>query len=249
MRTWIFMCCVVAGVGLPGCSLLGLYVYALRCNATDCRYLVAPSPSSLVEFLYPNGKTPPPEDTLPELHIPLRVGLAYLHPTLFKSPGLDAAHREVLLERIRSHFSNRKFVSEIVVLPDYALNASNGFEGLEGVQRHYRIDLMALVSYDQFTHNDGHTWSIEYHTISGAYPLKGNGDEVVTLVDLAVVDAASRRLVLESGGVDVGHGNSMPRELATDAFSAATDYMIGNFDAALSRFEATCAPARRACGS
>ena len=73
---------------------------------------------------------------------------------------------------------------------------------------------------------------------SAAYPLKGDGDEVVTLVDLAVVDAASRRLMLGAGGVDVRHGDSRSRELATAAFSAATDYMIGDFDAALRRFEA-----------
>jgi rhombotail lipoprotein len=211
-------------------------MYRTSCD-TGCHW-GDPNSSSLVEFLYPNGKTPPPQDTLPELHIPLRVGLAYLRPTLFKSPGLDAAHREELLERIRSHLSDRKFVSEIVVLSDSYLNASRGFEGLEGAQQQYRIDLVALVSYDQFTHNDGHNWSVEYHTVSGAYPLKGDGDEVVTLVDLAVVDAASRRLVLRSGGVDVRHGNSRSRELATAAFSAATDYMIGNLDAALSRFEA-----------
>jgi hypothetical protein len=38
--------------------------------------------------------------------------------------------------------------------------------------------------------------------------------------------------------VDVRHGNFTSRELATAAFSAATDSVIGNFDAALSRFEA-----------
>ncbi|HWS65233.1 MAG TPA: hypothetical protein VN325_20970 [Steroidobacteraceae bacterium] len=30
--------------------------------------------TSLVEFLYPAGATPPPEDAQPQLHLPLRVG-------------------------------------------------------------------------------------------------------------------------------------------------------------------------------
>ncbi len=34
--------------------------------------------SSLVSFLYPNGSTPPQENAIPELHVPLRVGLAFL---------------------------------------------------------------------------------------------------------------------------------------------------------------------------
>lgn len=233
MRTWIFVCCAVVGVGLPGCVVIAMY--RTSCD-TGCHWDTPPSSSSLVNFLYPNGKTPPPKDTVPQLHIPLRIGLAF-PPTWFNARGLDPAHREELLERIRSHFSDRKFVSEVVVLPDNSVMTSGGFEELKGVQRPYGMDLMALVSYDQFTH-DGHNWSVEYHTVSGAYPLKGDGDEVVTLVDLAVVDAASRRLVLRAGGVDVRHGNSRSRELATAAFSAATDYMIGNFDAALSRFEA-----------
>ena len=235
MRTWIFVCCAVVGVGvgLPGCVVLAMY--RLSCDPV-CNWAGSKS-SSLVDFLYPNNETPPPMDTISELHIPVRIGLAFL-PTSFKARGLDAVHREELLERIRSHFSERKFVSEVVVLPDHSLTATGGFEELKGVQRHYGVDLIALVSYDQFTHNHGHNWSVEYHTISGAYPLKGNGDEVVTLVDLAVVDAASRRLLLGAGGLDVHSGNSMSLVLATAAFSAATDYMIGNFDAALSRFEA-----------
>jgi rhombotail lipoprotein len=101
----------------------------------------APNSSSVVDFLYPNGKTPPPEDTVPELHIPLRVGLAF-RPTWFNAAGLDTAHREELLERIRSHFSDRKFVSEIVALPDSSVSAAiDGFERLKGVQRHYGIDI------------------------------------------------------------------------------------------------------------
>ena len=235
MRTWVFVCCAVVGVGvgLPGCVVVAMY--RTSCD-TGCHWGV-PSSSSVVDFLYPIGKTSPPKDTVPQLHIPVRIGLAFL-PAWSNVHGLDAVHREELLERIRSHFSDRKFVSEVVVLPDHSLPGWGGFEEIKGVQRHYGIDLMALVSYDQFTHNDGHNWSDKYHTISGVYALEGDGDEVVTLVDLAVVDAASRWLMLGVDGIDVRHGKSTSRELATAAFSTATDHMIANFDAALSRSEA-----------
>jgi rhombotail lipoprotein len=203
------------------------------------------SSSSLVNFLYPNGKTPPQENSVPELHVPLRVGLAFLPSRSSNgSAQLDAAHKEELLNRIRAGFADRKFVAEIVIIPDYYLDAGKGFVGLEGVQRLYSVDLMALVSYDQVTHQDDKKLSLGYLTIVGAYILKGSSHDVATLVDLAVVDPTTRSLVLRAGGTDTQHGNSTlideqrdSRRASATGFNAATEQMIGNFDAALTRFE------------
>jgi rhombotail lipoprotein len=103
---------------------------------------------------------------------------------------LHAELQRALAQFIR--FSSRKFVAEIVIIPDYYLRGQNGFEGLEGVQRLYGVDLMALVSYDQVVHTDENIWSLGYLTIVGAYVLKGSRHDVSTLVDLAVVDPVSR---------------------------------------------------------
>jgi rhombotail lipoprotein len=196
-----------------------------------------------VEFLYPNSSAPPARDTVPELHLPLRVGLAFL-PGRGGQTTLDAAHEEQLLERIRRRFSDRHFVSEIVVIPDYYLANRRGFEGLQGVQRLYGVDVMALVSYDQVLHEDNNNWSLGYLTIVGAFVLKGDRHDLSTLVDLAVVDPVSRSLVLRAGGTDVRHGSSTlidedrdSRDAALRGFSAATDQMIDHFDAALTRFQ------------
>jgi len=202
--------------------------------------------SSLVDFLYPHGAAPPQQDAIPQLRIPLRVGLAFLPSNDFDATGgLDAAHREALLERIRQRFSSRKFVAEIVVIPDYYLKGRSGFAGLEGVQRLYGVDVMALVSYDQVVHTDENNWSLGYLTIVGAYVLKGSRHDVSTLVDLAVVDPVSRSLVLRAGGTSTGHGNTTwidaqreTRGAAVDGYDAAADQMIEHFDAALTKFEA-----------
>jgi rhombotail lipoprotein len=90
-----------------------------------------------------------------------------------------------LLGHSRTRFADRKFVSEIVVIPDYYLKSSRGFEGLQGVQRLYSIDLMALVSYDQVTHRDDNNWSLSYLTIVGAFVIPATNHDVATLVDLA----------------------------------------------------------------
>ena len=201
--------------------------------------------TSLVEFLYPKDESPPAQNAQPQLHLPLRVGLAFLPSSGPEAGnGPDAAHKEALLQEIRARFISRKFVADIVVIPDYYLQGKRGFEGLQGVQRLYGIDLMALVSYDQVGHEDDNNWSLGYVTIVGAYVLKGTRHDISTLVDLAVVDPATHSLVLRAGGFDTRHGTvalideqrSM-REAATLGFTAATGQMIDHFDSALTTFE------------
>jgi rhombotail lipoprotein len=221
--------------GLSGCANLACFSSCQRHTQNS---------TSLVEFLYPNGSAPPAQDAQPQLHLPLRVGLAFLPSNGGTEIGPDAAQKEALLQEIRKRFVARKFITEIVVIPDYYLQGKRGFEGLQGVQRLYGIDLMALVSYDQVAHEDDNHWSLGYITIVGAYVLKGTRHDVSTLVDLAVVDPATRSLVLRAGGFDTRHGtvalineNRRLRETATEGFNVATQQMIDHFDSALTAFE------------
>jgi rhombotail lipoprotein len=201
--------------------------------------------SSLVDFLYPDGRLPAPDTERPQLSIPLRVGLAFLPTANAQAAGLDEAQKEALLERIKQRFASRKFVSDIVVLPDYYLSGHRGYAGLNGVQRLYGVDVIALVSFDQQTHLDQNDWSLAYLTIVGAYVVKGTRHDVSTLVDLAVVDPQSRQLIIRAGGADLRHGNTTFIDAARETraanitgFDAATEQMIGHFDAALTKFEA-----------
>lgn len=239
-RSWWVGGLAAAGMLLSGCSVM--------CWPDCARQLHSASSSSVVAFLYPHG-APPPTDSIPELHVPLRVGLAFL-PTRGNPSTLDEAHKEQLLEQIRARFASRKFISQIVIIPDYyladrGLAGRSGFEGLEGVQRLYGVDLMALVSYDQVTHVDDNNWSFGYVTIVGAAILKGTSHDVSTLIDLAVVDAPSHSLVLRAGGTDTHHGTATlvqedreAREAGVAGFTAATTQMIEHFDSALTQFEA-----------
>ncbi len=201
--------------------------------------------SSLADFLYPDGQVPAPSVEPPQLRIPLRVGLTFLPAANAQFAGLDETHQAQLLERIKQRFASRKFVADIVILPDYYLAGRRGYAGLEGVQRLYGLDVVALVSFDQETHQDRNEWSLAYTTIVGAFVVKGSRHDVSTLVDLAVVDPHSRQLIIRAGGTDVRHGNTTLVDEARETraanitgFSAATDQMIEHFDAALSKFEA-----------
>jgi len=226
-------------LNLSGCAALDHLFCAPDCHSESH------NSSSLVNFLYPDGKMPPREDVVPELHLPLRIGLAFLpSQNVAVDTGLEAARKEELLQRIRQRFADRKFITDIVIIPDYYLANKRGFAGLDGVQRLYNIDLMALVSYDQSTHSQDNDWSLSYLTILGAYVVKGTRHDISTLVDLAVIDPVTRSLVLRAGGVDTRHGNSThidqrreTREASAEGFSAATNQLITNFDSALSKFE------------
>jgi len=227
----------VAALMLSGCTALNGLLYGSQGPRQTH------NSSSLVEFLYPHGQVPPAENQIPELQVPLRVGLAFL-PTQ-DGAGPTAAQREELLEQIRQRFASRKFVTEIVAIPDYYLRNSRGFEGLQGVQRLYSVDVMALVSYDQVEHLDENDWSLGYLTIVGAYVLKGSHHDVATLVDLAVIDPVTQSLILRAGGTDSRNRNSTlvdqpreARESSAASFGAATTQMVENFDAALTKFEA-----------
>jgi rhombotail lipoprotein len=221
--------------GLSGCADLNCFP---RCQRH------AENSTSLVEFLYPNGAPPPAENAQPQLHLPLHVGLAFLPSNGDSGIGPSPAEKEALMQEIRKRFASRKFIADIVEVPDYYLRGKRGFEGLEGVQRLYGIDLMALISYDQIAHEDDNRWSLGYITIVGAYVLKGTRHDVSTLVDLAVVDPKTHSLVLRAGGFDTRHGtvtlvdeNRRLRETASEAFTAATQQMIDHFDGALTVFE------------
>jgi rhombotail lipoprotein len=227
---------VVAGaIGLTGCVDLACLS---RCSGHAQRS------SSLVDFLYPDGRLPAPT-TSPQLTIPLRVGLAFLPSVTDQDAGLDEAHKQQLLERIKQRFAGRRFVSEIVVIPDYYLAGHRGFGGLESIKRLYGLDVVALVSFDQQTNLDQTSWSLAYLTIVGAYVVKGSRHDVATLVDLAVVDPQSRQLVIRAGGTDLRHGNTtlidasrQTREADIAGLSGATDQMLDHFDSELTKFEA-----------
>jgi rhombotail lipoprotein len=233
LKAWTI---AVLMLSLTGCEALSW------CASCGSRH--AHNASSLVQFLYPRGDAP--HDTgVPQLNLPLRVGLAFLPPQgEVSAVTLDAPHQEFLLEKVRQRFLSRHFIADIVIIPDYYLKQGQGFQGLEGVQRLYHVDLMALVSYDQVSHQNDNGLSLTYLTVVGAYIFNGTRDEVATLVDLAVVDPKTRSLVLRAGGVDSRHSNSTLIEQGTRlhkdeiaGFNEATLQMIDHFDAALTKFE------------
>ena len=237
MRTVITLTCAVAAVALAACTNLW------HAGTGTTRKGVS---SSLVNYLYPAGEKPPPYDeTVPLLELPLRVGIAFVPTsTVTDIPGLSEATKMELLDKVRSQFLDRDYISEIQVIPDSYMRGSRGFSGLEQVARLYGLDIVALVSYDQVVATDDTRSSILYWTIIGAYFIEGSRNDVQTFVDTAVFDLATRKLMIRAPGIDKATQKSTLvessqelREARSASFDRAMGDMTTNLEDELDRFE------------
>jgi rhombotail lipoprotein len=199
--------------------------------------------SSVVDYLYPAGQTPPaPSDALPQLALPVKVGLAFVPAK--GDEALTEAQRQELLERTRAAFLERDFIANIEVIPETYLDTGRGFETLDSVARLYALDVMALISYDQVAFVGDRTSSILYWTIIGAYMVKGNEHEVQTFVDTAVFDMGTHRLLFRAAGTDrLGAHSTLidipeaRREAMQRSFENAMADMTTNLDRELDVFK------------
>ena len=236
-KNGILICLIALSLILQGCSSFwGLYSGQSRRGVS----------SSLVDYLYPDGETPPPQtDTIPQLNLPLRVGLAFV-PSRYEShvPALSETAKAGLLETVRANFLDRDYISHIEIIPDTYLRGSRGFTGLEQLGRLYQLDSIALVSYDQVVSSEDTTASFLYWTIIGAYVIKGSQNEVQTFVDTAVFDIPTHRLLFRAPGLDKDSSKStligLPeevREARMASFERAMANMTTNLATELDRFE------------
>jgi rhombotail lipoprotein len=227
---------------LSGCGILSGNECLFRCEEKRA------ASTPLVQFLYGSDQRIPPRDVVVTLKLPIRVGLAFL-PTRSGNPdeGPSPTERERILDSIRSSFANLPYVSEIVPIPAYYfdLSRTDGMRQLEQLARLQRLDLVALVSYDQRTQVSENRRSFAYLTIVGALVVKGNHNETQTIVDMAVVEPMGRSLVMRAGGIS-STANTVTaidqpgalRKQQRLGFEQATNALIANFRAELTDFEA-----------
>lgn len=201
--------------------------------------------SSVVEFLYPDGAVPPePTGAVPEIRLPITVGLAFVPGGGAALGPLSEAQKAALLEQVRANFVTEDYVTDIVVVPETYLRGSDGFNALDRAARMYRLDVMALVSYDQLSTSSEKKSSFWYWTVVGAYLVEGTRNEVQTLVDTAVFHIPSRTLLFRAAGTDrVTKDATMvdsPQQMRTaqaTSFGRAMDDMTANLQRELVVFK------------
>lgn len=200
--------------------------------------------SSLVDYLYPGGEEPTPYDeNIPQLSLPLRVGLAFVPSNQRGTEGLSEAHKQVLLNRVKDAFKEREFIKDISIIPDTYLRSSKGFKTIDQIARIYGLDTIALVSYDQVSHTEDTKASILYWTIIGAYFIKGSANDVQTFVDTSVFDVKTHKLLFRAPGLDISEGTATlvntieeSRKRRAESFDKAMADMTQNLDNELNVF-------------
>jgi len=198
--------------------------------------------SSLVDYLYPEGEVPPAVDgQMPYLSLPIRVGIAFVPSP--RTEDISAAEKQALLERVAGAFRDRDYVQSIEAIPDTYMKSARGVRGMKQVATLYDVDVMALVSYDQISFSGERDSALLYWTIIGALMVKGNTNEVQTMVDTAVFDVSTTKLLFRAPGTHDEQRNATLmenerelRKLRSTGFVAATDDMIDNLDEELESF-------------
>lgn len=109
----------------------------------------------------------------------------------------------------------------------------------------FDVDVIALLSYDQVQFSNTTRSSIIYWTLLGAYVVEGEKNDTRTLLDAAVFDVSSHKLLFRAPGVSTVKGSAAPvnldearRKDAAEGFAVATTNLLGNLDTELDAFRA-----------
>ncbi len=200
--------------------------------------------ASVLAFLYPgSGNVPIIPDSVADLRVPFRVGVAFVPdntPPQFRLPESD---RLKLATKVRDAFSGYPFVQEIVAVPSVYLEPGGGFANLDRIAAMLRLDVIALISFDQVQNAGATGSSFLYWTGIGAYLVQGDQYDILTAVETSVFDIKSRRLLIRAGGISTTKGSATlvgfsetAREARTRGFDEAMTEMIGKLHTEVKSF-------------
>lgn len=198
---------------------------------------------SIVDYLYPDAKTPPAlTPTVVKLRPPVKVGIAFVPGSNWNN-GLPEAAKMKLLERVRESFSRHEYIGKIEIIPTQYLKAKGGFTNLEQVARMFDVEVVTLLSYDQVQFNDSNALSVLYWTIIGAYVVHGEQYDVQTMLDAAVFDVRSHQLLFRAPGTSRVKGSASLSGLSEKArmaggegYERAVDQLVPALQAELDGF-------------
>jgi rhombotail lipoprotein len=207
--------------------------------------------SNLMSYLYPKAtEAPQPSTQGVRLRLPLRVGIAFVPcEAAYGSYGGGAAVlpgtvEKSLLNVLRDAFKSRDWVKEVVVIPSTYLTPGGGFTNLDQVSQMFGVDVIALVSVDQFQSSDPYPISFLYLSIVGAYVLPLDHNDTRTLIDAAVFYVPARRFLLRAPGQSriTGHStavdvNESMRERSVKGLSIAMSDLSVNLSKEVDTFK------------
>lgn len=200
--------------------------------------------ASVLAFLFPGSEQPPaPSDKVAVLDVPFRIGVAFVPDSAEPTFRLSENERLKLAGEVRDAFARYPFVREIEAVPSMYLEPGGGFANLDRVASLLRLDVIALISYDQVQHSGATGWSFLYWTGIGAYVIEGDRYDVLTAVETTVFDIRSRRLLMRAAGTSMSKGSAtmvsfgeQARAARGRSFEEAIAMMIGNLHGEVKAF-------------
>jgi rhombotail lipoprotein len=227
MLRYLLVCVLLAG--LAGCASMFHHGGARQAG-------------SIVDYLYPNAKDAPAmQPTVTQLRPPVRVGIAFVPGS---GTDLPEAEKQRLLERVRGAFSQYQYIGSIEIIPSGYLRPRGGFDNLDQVANMFNVEVMALVSYDQIRFDDPNRLAVLYWTIVGAYLVNGDRYDVQTMLDAAVFDVKSRKLLFRAPGTSQVKGSATmanfgerTRNAQLDGYGHAVDQLIPQLQNQLTNFK------------
>ena len=200
--------------------------------------------SSVYEYLYSDKEGHIEDPSIPILSLPLRVGIAFVPEAGNSNYSLTEKDKMDLMNEVAKHFKKYKFVKDIELIPSPYLTGKGSFANLDQIRTIYGVDVIALLSYDQTQFTDQGLASITYWTIVGAYIIPGEKNDTHTMVDAAVYDIQSRKMLFRAPGISHIKGLSTPvnlnEELRADSiegFKEASVDVINNLNIQLELFK------------
>ena len=212
--------------------------------------------SSLYSYLYSDQKGHIDTPTVPVLSLPLRVGVAFVPAETPKGAenysfynhsdelAFSESQKMELMKQISAQFKAYPFVKSIELIPTAYLTPEGGFANLDQIRTIYGVDVMALLSYDQVQFTGEGVLSMSYWTIVGAYVVPGEKNDTKTMIDAAVYDIASRKLLFRAPGIGDVKAATTPvnwseelREDSKKGFEEASTDLAANLKIQLADFK------------
>lgn len=200
--------------------------------------------ASMLAYLFPGSAEPPaPSNAVAVINVPFRIGVAFVPDNADPQFRLSEADRLNLAGQVRAAFAKYPFIRDIEAVPSVYLEPGGGFGNIDRIAALLRLDAIALVSYDQVQHADASALSLLYWTGIGAYIVPGDRYDVLTVVETAVFDIKSRRLLMRAAGTSNVKGSAtlvgfsgQARDARLQSFQEAVNQMIGSLHGEVKTF-------------
>ncbi|MEN8135223.1 MAG: rhombotarget lipoprotein [Thermodesulfobacteriota bacterium] len=211
---------------------------------TSCAFKTRHTSSSVVDYLYPDKEGVIETPSIPRLTLPLKVGVAFVPESRRRNRNLTERNKMDLMKNVSDHFKKHEFIKSIELIPSAYLSPKGSFANLNQIKTMYGIDVIALLSFDQSQFTDEGLASITYWTLVGAYIVPGEKNDTHTMMDAAVYDIQSKKMLFRAPGISRIKSNATPVNLAEQkrldsekGFIEASKELVTNLDLQLEMFK------------